>query len=498
MAESADALDSGSSEHYKLVWVQVPPPAPVTLGDVLSSLEHRTLTIPTLIDQLWSRIMSTEPVVHAFVALNDPAHLSEQAPSLATRPLRGVPIAVKDNLCTVDLPTTCGSAMLQDFKPRFEATAVARLRAAGAQVQGKTNLDEFAMGSSTEHTVHGPTRNPHDPQRVPGGSSGGSAAAVACGSAVAALGSDTGGSVRQPAALCGVVGLRPSYGLVSRWGLVAFASSLDAVGLLTSCVADAARLLSIIAGHDPRDATSLAVDIPDYAARLREDLRGLRVGIPLEFLPPVLGDDTLALIEGWSNTVRQLGGTTTHVRLPSTRYALPAYYVLASAEASTNLARYDGVRYPPRIADKRTPGAPPLVRTQGFGREAKRRIALGTFALSAGNVDAYYRKAQQAKTSIAGAFTRCFDGVDLLMTPTTPTLAFGVGERTEDPVAMYHSDVFTVPASLAGLPAVSIPGGTLRGLPFGLQLIAPRLEEARLLSAAYALEQALRYGDDTP
>ncbi|MFO8034989.1 MAG: Asp-tRNA(Asn)/Glu-tRNA(Gln) amidotransferase subunit GatA [Candidatus Bipolaricaulota bacterium] len=475
-----------------LVWVQVPPPAPVNLSEALTSLQRNELTLPQLLEELWTHIHALEPKVRAFVALADPDTLVAEGRLLADRPLCGVPVAVKDNICTAGFPTSCGSRFLQLFRPPFDATCVARLRAAGAQVQGKTNLDEFAMGSSTEHAAGAPTRNPHDLTRSPGGSSGGSAAAVAAGEALAALGSDTGGSVRQPAALCGVVGLRPSYGLVSRWGLVSFASSLDTVGFLTRSVKDAARLLGVIAGPDPQDATTLAVDIRDYDQYLVQDLRGLRLGFPAGHAAPLLGEEARALTARWRELARELGAEVVEVELPTLRYALPAYHLLASAEASANLARYDGVRYTPRVEAPNALASIAASRTQAFSREAKRRITLGTFVLSADYAERYYTKAQRVRTAIAQELARAFSDFDLLLTPTSPGPAFPLGERETDPIAMYHCDVFTAPASLAGLPAISLPGGRVEGLPFGLQLIAPRLEEQRLLSAAHAMELGVR------
>ncbi|MGC9529058.1 MAG: Asp-tRNA(Asn)/Glu-tRNA(Gln) amidotransferase subunit GatA [Candidatus Bipolaricaulaceae bacterium] len=462
----------------------------MTLTQARAGLAAGELTLADLIGRLWQRIEQVEPQVHAFLTLADPEELSAAGEELADLPLRGLPVAVKDNLCTRDFPTTCGSRILADFRPPFDATAVERLRNAGAQVQGKTNLDEFAMGSSTEHSAFGPVRNPHDPQRVPGGSSGGSAAAVAAGEALAALGTDTGGSVRQPAALCGVVGLRPTYGLVSRWGLVAFASSLDTVGVLACSVADAALILSHIAGADSRDATCLPQPTRDYTQDLAAEPAGLRLGVPAEYTPPELGPEALGLVERWRRAARSLGAEVSDISLPLTEYGLPTYYLVASAEASANLARYDGVRYTMRRPGRTAQEMIAATRTAGFGQEVKRRIGLGTFALSAGYFDQYYGKAQRVRTLIAREFARALEEVDLILAPTSPTPAFRFGER-EDPISMYLADVFTLPAALAGLPAVSIPGGQIDGLPFGLQLIGPRLGEPRLLSAAAALEQAL-------
>ncbi len=474
------------------MWVRIPPPAPtMDLLGARAAISRGDLSLGKLIDSLWERIGVLEETIHAFLSLADPAELKEAETALAETPLRGIPIAVKDNISTLGFPTTCGSRFLERFRPVFDATAVARLKSAGAQVQGKTNLDEFAMGSSTEHSAFGPTRNPHDPERVPGGSSGGSAAAVAAGEAIAALGTDTGGSVRQPAALCGVVGLRPTYGLVSRWGLVAFASSLDQIGPITRSVRDCALILSIIAGHDPRDSTSLPVEPRDYTQDLEGGIEGWKFGLPREYRPRELGPEALALIDHWASAIEELGGEVVEISLPLTEYALPTYYLIASAEASANLARFDGVRYTTVSAEGTT--AKEMIatsRTLGFGREVKRRIMLGTFALSAGYYDRYYGKAQRVRTLIAREFEKAFENVDIIFGPTSPTPAFRLGEK-KDPIAMYLSDVFTLPSALAGVPAISIPGGEIGGLPFGLQLIAPRLGEGKLLRAAHALEGAL-------
>ncbi len=408
-----------------------------------------------------------------------------------SRPLAGVPVAVKDNLCTLDLPTTCGSRMLAAYRSPYEATVVTRLRAAGAIVAGKTNLDEFAMGSSTECSAFGPTLNPHDRTRVPGGSSGGSAAAVAAGLVPAALGSETGGSVRQPAAFCGVVGIKPSYGRVSRNGLVAFASSLDQVGTIGRSVADAALLLETIAGHDPLDATTADRPVPSLAAELDAGVEGLVVGVPGEYFPPELDPRIAALCRATLERLRSAGAEVREVSLPHTRYAIPTYYVLAPAEASSNLARFDGVRY-----GLRAPGAHSteavyeLTRELGFGTEVKRRIMLGTYVLSAGYYDAYYARALRVRSLIERDFRQVFDsGVHALFTPTTPTPAFRLGEKLGDPYAMYLSDVFTVTANLAGIPAISVPIGRVDGLPVGGQILADRWDEATMIRVAAAVER---------
>ena len=408
-------------------------------------------------------------------------------------PLAGMPLALKDNIVTVEQPTTCGSRILEGYRSPYNATVVDRLRSAGALVAVKANLDEFAMGSSTEHSAYGRVKHPVDPARVPGGSSGGSAALVAAGVVPAALGSETGGSVRQPASFCGVVGVKPSYGRVSRYGLVAFGSSLDCISVFGRTVDDAARVLSVMSGHDPLDATT--IDRPPMRVPLtRSDLRGLTIGIPREYYPPDLHGGVAAALVAAQNRVRELGAQIREVSLPNSAHAVPTYYIIAPAEAAANLARYDGVRYGVRRVgtegDIRSLYR--ATRGQGFGPEVQRRILVGTYVLSAGYYDAYYRKAQRVRSLIAQDFREVFaSGVDLLLTPTTPTPAFKAGEKTEDPVAMYLADIFVCPINLAGLPAVSIPAGRSEGLPIGAQLIAPAFEEEQLLAAAGVLERAM-------
>jgi len=406
-------------------------------------------------------------------------------------PLAGMPLAIKDNIVTVEQPSTCGSRILEGYVSPFNATVVEKLRSAGAMVAIKSNMDEFAMGSSTEHSAFGRVKHPLDPARVPGGSSGGSAALVAAGVVPAALGSETGGSVRQPASFCGVVGIKPSYGRVSRYGLVAFGSSLDCVSVFGRTVEDAGRVLSVISGPDPLDATT--VDRPKMRPpEALPDLRGLTVGLPREYFPPDLDRGVAAALQKTIERVKELGAETREVSLPHSAYAVPTYYIIAPAEAAANLARYDGVRYGPRRigpeGDIRSLYR--ATRGEGFGAEVQRRILVGTYVLSAGYYDAYYKKAQQVRSLIADDFRRAFaSGIDLLLTPTTPTPAFRSGEKTEDPVAMYLADIFVCPINLAGLPAVSIPAGRTGGLPIGAQLIAPAFEEERLLGAAAALER---------
>ena len=408
-------------------------------------------------------------------------------------PLAGMPIAVKDNIVTVEQPTTCGSRILEGYLSPYNATVVERLRTAGAMIAAKTNLDEFAMGSSTEHSAFGRVRHPLDPSRVPGGSSGGSAALVAAGVVPAALGSETGGSVRQPASFCGVVGVKPSYGRVSRYGLVAFGSSLDCVSVFGQTVDDAARVLSVMSGPDPLDATT--VDrAPMRVPKPLADLRGLTVGLPKEYFPADLDKGVAAGLRRTADRMRELGATIHEVSLPNSAYAVPTYYIIAPAEAAANLARYDGVRYGQRRVGPEGDirALYRATRGEGFGPEVRRRILVGTYVLSAGYYDAYYKKAQQVRALIAEDFRRAFaSGVDLLLTPTTPTPAFKAGEKTEDPVAMYLADVFVCSMSLAGLPALNLPVGRSEGLPVGAQLVAPHFEEERLLAVAAVLERAL-------
>ena len=433
------------------------------------------------------RRAAEETDLHAFLTLDPGEAMRSEGP------LAGVPVAVKDNLCTLRQTTSCASRILEGYVSPFEATAVTRLRRAGGIVLGKTNMDEFAMGSSTENSAYGVTRNPHDPSRVPGGSSGGSAAAVAAGIVRCALGSDTGGSVRQPASFCGVVGIKPTYGRVSRYGLVAFASSLDQVGAFGATVEEAALLLGVIAGHDPRDATSSRRAVPDFLGGIARGVEGLRVGVPAEYFADALDPAVRQLCEEALSRLREAGAVVTDVSLPHTEQAVPTYYILAPAEASSNLARYDGVRYGFRASDVGSAGEVyELSRTGGFGAEVVRRIILGTFVLSAGYYDAYYGRAQRTRARIAGDFERVWDeGVDVLFTPTSPTPAFRIGERTVDPVSMYLSDIYTVTANLAGIPGISLPIGTVDGLPVGGQFLARRWDERTMLRAAGGLEELL-------
>jgi len=438
----------------------------------------------------------SEPV-GAFLSLVESGEVGEESITTSSAGedgyLSGVPVAVKDNLCTLDLSTSCGSRILEGYRSPFEATVVRKLRAAGGFVIGKTNMDEFAMGSSTENSAFGPTRNPRDRKRVPGGSSGGSAAAVAAGIVPCALGSDTGGSVRQPASFCGVVGIKPTYGRVSRYGLVAYASSLDQVGTFGRTVEDATLLLQAIAGHDPRDATCANIPVPNFMDTRSSDVAGLTIGVPREYfsdqLDPQVRDVCMQALE----QLEAAGARVRDVSLPHTRYAVPTYYVLAPAEASSNLARYDGVRFGLRAAGASASGdVYEMTRSQGFGPEVVRRIMLGTFALSAGYYDAYYGRAQRVRSLIARDFEAAWeDGVDIIFTPTSPTPAFRLGARIDDPMSMYLSDIFTVTANLAGIPGISIPVGTVDGLPVGGQFLAPKWEEVRMIHVARVLEERL-------
>jgi aspartyl-tRNA(Asn)/glutamyl-tRNA(Gln) amidotransferase subunit A len=454
------------------------------------------------------RIDRIDPAVGAYLrvdregALARAADLDRRRASLdpARHPLAGVPLALKDNLCTEGVPTTCASRILDGWVPPYDATVVRRLRDAGAVFLGKTNMDEFAMGSSTENSAFHPTRNPWDPGRIPGGSSGGSAAATAAMLCLGALGSDTGGSIRQPASLCGVVGLKPTYGLVSRYGLVAFASSLDQIGPFARTVEDAALLLSVIAGHDPADSTSVERPVPDYRAGLDQPLAGLKAGLPVEYFRGGLDPEVEASVRQAVALLSAAGVEIREVSLPNTDAAVATYYIIAPAEASSNLARYDGVRFGLRDADAADlAGMYRATRRAGFGPEVKRRIMLGTYTLSAGYYDAYYRQAQKARTLIRRDFEAVFGKVDLLLTPTAPTPAFRIGEKTGDPLQMYLSDIFTIPVNLAGIPAVSVPCGfTGGGLPIGLQILGRPFEEELLLRAARRFERDRALGTALP
>ena len=468
----------------------------LTVSEAEGSLTAGDISSVDLTRSVLDRIDVVDARTGAYLLVTADAALAQAQTADARRargdaaPLLGIPLAIKDVLCTEGVATTCASRILEGFVPPYDATVVARLKAAGAVLVGKTNMDEFAMGSSNENSAFHPVRNPWDLSKVPGGSSGGSAAAVAAHECLAALGSDTGGSVRQPAALCGCVGLKPTYGRVSRYGLVAFASSLDQVGPLTKSVRDAALLLTAIAGHDARDATSLPEPVPDYVAELDGDVEGLRIGVPAEYFGEGIDPGVGTAVREAIGVLEANGAETREIRLPHTEYALPVYYVIAPSEASANLARYNGVKY--GLSDPQAVDVDEMmasVRAQGFGTEVKRRIMLGTFALSSGYYDAYYLRAQKIRTLIKRDFDAAFDSVDVIAAPTSPTTAFDLGDRTANPLAMYRADLLTLPASLAGLPAISMPCGFVDGLPVGLQLITPPLEETRLLRAADAYER---------
>jgi len=451
------------------------------------------------------RINAAEPTLHAFCsvadeqALNRATELEARRHELSHLPLFGVPVALKDNLCTRGLRTTAGSRILERYEPPYDAAVVERLHAAGAVIIGKTNCDEFAMGSSTENSAFGPTKNPWALDRIPGGSSGGSAASVAARLVPLALGSDTGGSIRQPASLCGIVGLKPTYGRVSRYGLLAFASSLDQIGPLATTVEDAALALSALAGHDPRDATSSTEPTSDYLGALTNDVRGLRIGVPRAMLAEGVDDDVRDSFDAALRVLTDLGGELVDVGLPHSRHAIPVYYLVATAEASSNLARYDGVRYGFRASSATLGEMYDRTRDEGFGPEVKRRIILGTYALSAGYYDAYYLKAQQVRTLIRRDYETAFRSVDVVAMPTSPTAAFKLGERTADPLQMYLADVFTVSANLTGLPAISVPCGFTRDrLPIGLQFTGRMMDEATLLRTGDAFERATRFAAERP
>ena len=475
----------------------------LTIDSTREAVRQRKTTAMALVESFYEKIQKEDGLIGAYLTL-----CKERATAQADRmdrmaaegkplpPLGGVPVAIKDVMCTMDVRTTAGSKILGNFIPPFDCTAVARLEAAGAIVLGKLNCDEFAMGSSNENSAFHPVRNPRDPSRVPGGSSGGSAAAVAADMAVVTLGSDTGGSIRQPASFCGVVGMMPTYGRVSRYGLIAFASSLDHIGPLARTVRDAATVLRTIAGRDPMDATSADIPVPDYVAELDKPVRGLKVGVAKEYFGEGLDAEVRNAVESAIQKLAQLGCEVIPVSLPHTQYAIPTYYIVATAEASSNLARYDGVRYGYRAKNARTLSEMyRRTRDEGFGAEVKRRIMLGTYVLSAGYYNAYYLKAQKVRTLLTRDFEEAFQKVDAIVTPTSPTAAFKLGEKVNDPLAMYLADIYTVTADLAGIPGISIPcGETREKLPIGLQILGKHFDEATILRLAHAYEQSARVG----
>jgi aspartyl-tRNA(Asn)/glutamyl-tRNA(Gln) amidotransferase subunit A len=473
-------------------------PQSLTIDAIRAALQERRTTATALAEDFYQRIEKQDPLIGAYLTLSKERALAKAAEidGLAAKgeklpPLGGVPIAIKDVMVTRGVRTTAGSKILGNYIPPYDCTAVARMEAAGAVILGKLNCDEFAMGSSNENSAWRPVRNPRDLGRVPGGSSGGSAAAVAASMAVATLGSDTGGSIRQPASFCGVVGLMPTYGRVSRYGLIAFASSLDRIGPLTKTVKDAALVLNTIAGRDPMDSTSADVPVPDYVAELEKPVRGLRLGVPKEYFGEGLDDEVRRSIEAAIQKLARLGCEIIPISLPHTKYAIPTYYIVATAEASSNLARFDGVRYGFRANDAHSLSEMyRRSRDQGFGAEVKRRIMLGTYALSAGYYDAYYLKAQKVRTLLAQDFAVAFSRVDAIVTPTSPTAAFKLGEKVDDPLAMYLADIFTVTANLTGICGVSIPcGETKERLPIGLQILGKHFDEGTILRVANAVEQ---------
>lgn len=476
------------------------------LSELHSLLHKKEVRVQDLVDESYKRINEVDDKVGAFLALNEDnarAYAKELDEALQTKDkfglLFGMPIGVKDNIVTKDLRTTCSSKILANFDPIYDATVVQKLQAAEAVTIGKLNMDEFAMGSSTENSGLQLTRNPWNLDYVPGGSSGGSAAAVAAGEVPFSLGSDTGGSIRQPAAYCGVVGLKPTYGRVSRYGLVAFASSLDQIGPITNSVEDNAYLLQAISGVDPMDSTSANVDVPDYVSALTGDVKGLKIAVPKEYLGEGVGEEARQSVLDALKVLEGLGATWEEVSLPHSKYALATYYLLSSSEASANLSRFDGVRY-----GYRTDNAENLIemykqsRSEGFGNEVKRRIMLGTFALSSGYYDAYYKKAQQVRTLIKQDFESVFENYDVIIGPTTPTPSFKIGEKTDDPLTMYANDILTIPVNLAGVPGISVPCGLSNGLPLGLQIIGKHFDESTIYRVAHAFEQATEHHKAKP
>ena len=481
----------------------------LTISELTARLAKREVSAREAMQACLDQIGRADGKIHAFISYNGPEALAQaeaadqllaQDGGKANRPLLGVPVAIKDVIAVKNQPLNCGSKILGQFISPYDATVIEKLRAAGAIVFGRLNMDEFAMGSSTENSAFGVTRNPWDPTRIPGGSSGGSAAAVAADETIAALGSDTGGSIRQPAALCGCVGLKPTYGRVSRYGLVAFASSLDQIGTFTKTIRDAAMLLGVISGHDARDSTSVPRPVPDYPATLTGDVKGLKLGLPREYMLGGLDAEVKAAVDAAVKQLEKLGAEVVEISLPHTDYAAATYYIIAPAEASANLARFDGVRYGARVE-----GADPIelygrTRGAGFGAEVKRRIILGTYVLSSGYYDAYYLRAQKVRTLIRNDFLKAFERVDAIITPTSPTAAFRIGEKSDDPLQMYLCDVFTLACNLAGICGVSLPCGFTRNprLPIGLQLLGKPFGEDILLRLGYAYEQNTPWHREKP
>lgn len=478
-----------------------------TLSEISKDIKDKKVTIKEVLDSVYKRIEEVEPKIGAYITLTK-ENAYKRAESLQEKldngedigVLGGVPIAIKDNICTKDVKTTCASKMLENFEPIYNATVIEKLEEAGAIMIGKTNMDEFAMGSSTETSYIKKTANPWDIERVPGGSSGGSAACVSADMAYAALGSDTGGSIRQPASYCSVVGLKPTYGLISRYGLIAFASSLDQIGPFGKTVEDAAIMLNVIAGHDKKDTTSATLDKKDYTKSLVNDVKGMKIGVPVSFVSDGINKDVKEAYDNSINKLKELGAEIVDVKLDYAKYSLATYYIIATAEASSNLGRYDGIRYGHRakeftdLTDLYTKS-----RTEGFGDEVKRRIMLGTYVLSSGYYDAYYKRAQQVRTLIVEDFKKNFENCDAIMIPTAPNTSFKMGEHSTNPLEMYLEDIFTVPVNIAGLPAISIPGGfASNGMPIGLQFITKAFNEEKLLQVAYTYEQNTDFHSKKP
>jgi aspartyl-tRNA(Asn)/glutamyl-tRNA(Gln) amidotransferase subunit A len=476
----------------------------LTIAEARARLEAGELTARELTEALLDRIVAVDNQVKAYLAINDEEAIA-QAEAADRRikagqaaPLTGIPLAIKDVFCTRGLATTCGSRILENFVPPYDATVTARLREAGAVFLGKVNMDEFAMGSSTENSAFFPTRNPWDLSRVPGGSSGGSGAAVAAREALGALGTDTGGSVRLPASFCGITGLKPTYGRVSRYGLVAYGSSLDQAGPMTRTVADAALILQAIAGHDPYDGTTARLPVPDYAAALTGDVRGLRIGVPDDYFVEGMDAAVEKLVREAIAALADRGADLVEISLPHTQYALPAYYIIAPAEVSTNLARFDGIRYGVRVEGQSLWDTVEATRGAGLGAEARRRIMLGTYALSSGYYDAYYRRAQQVRTLVRRDFEQAWERCDLIAAPTAPMVAFKLDEKMDDPLTMYLVDVFTLPVNLAGLPGMALPCGFSAGMPVGLQLIGRQFDEPTLLRVGEAYQRDTAWHTQAP
>ena len=469
----------------------------LTIHELQEKIKEGKTSAVKITESVFQRIDAVEERVHSYIRLmkNEALAAASQSDKEIKKgnikPLTGIPIALKDIVCTKGIATTCGSHILHNFVPPYDATVVEKLRESGAVFVGKANMDEFAMGSSTETSYFGVTRNPWDLERIPGGSSGGSATAVASDECIASIGSDTGGSIRQPAALCGIVGLKPTYGRVSRFGLIAFASSLDQIGPFTKDVEDCAIMMNVLAGFDPKESTSVRMDVPDYRQFAGRDIKGWKIGIPKEYFVEGIDPEVNAAIKKAIAVIEQSGGQCVEISLPHTQYCLAVYYIIAPAEASSNLARYDGVKYGFRAADARDlMDMYKKTRMQGFGAEVKRRIMIGTYALSAGYYDAYYGKASQVRALIKRDFEEAFKNCDVILTPTTPTPAFKIGEKTDNPLQMYLSDIFTISTNLAGIPGISVPCGfTSGGLPIGVQFLASHFEEGKLIQIASAYEK---------